>query len=401
MLTKEDRVAEFRDGRAFPDKLTRSKHGHYVELASQMLEIYRDGIGSTRDDLHEAVRTIFWAEEECPPRRVRAFQKLLDDRSNFDGLTGSAASELRIRIFKLSASRHPLVKVPAGLLESEEETVKEEISKRLGRPWLEIEETLFSDVYGLHRLKAFEGYESANALLSRYNEAQAQALLYDATEMTVEARSDFRSIVMAAKRARLMHIVERLGDGHFRFVFAGPATALRETRRYGIDLAKVLPALVACRDWEMVAPIKKFKNGRQPVFKLSSRDKYKSSRAVLPEFDSKLEREFAAKWGTESRDGWTLERESEPRFIGQKAIFPDFVFRHETGKIVLFEIVGHWTPEYLKTKKETLAQFRDEPILLALQQVKAETFTELDFPIVPYKTTLIVKPILEALVGFR
>ena len=238
MLTKEDRVAEFRDGRAFPDKLTHSKHGHYVELASQMLDIYRNGIGSTRDELHEAVRTIFWAEEEYPPRRVRAFQKLLDDRSDFDGLAGSTASDLRIRIFKLSAPRHPLVKVPSGLLENQEDAVKEEISKSLGRPWPEIAEIMFSDVYGLNRLKAFAGYDSPSALLSRYNEAQAQALLYDATEMTVEARSDFRSIVMAAKRARLMHIVERLGDGHFRFVFAGPATALRETRRYGVDLAK-------------------------------------------------------------------------------------------------------------------------------------------------------------------
>jgi predicted nuclease of restriction endonuclease-like RecB superfamily len=60
----------------------------------------------------------------------------------------------------------------------------------------------------------------------------------------------------------------------------------------------------------MIAPIKFFRNGRQPELHISSADSYRSSVSANSEFDSAVERNFAEKWGTASRDGWTVERES-------------------------------------------------------------------------------------------
>lgn len=279
----------------------------------------------------------------------------------------------------------------------EEQTVKNEIAETLGRSWSEIEEELFSDVYELQRLKKFTGYSSETALLARYNEAQIQAALYSATEMQVTARRDYRPIVMAAKRAMMMHDAESLPDKSFRFTFYGPVSPLRITKRYGIHLALIIPRLLACRDWEMKAPIKFFRYGKQPELLLSSRDKYQSSVLENLEFDSEVERNFSEKWGTAPRDGWTLERESEPRFAGQKAFFPDFTFVHESGRRVLMEIVGHWTPEYLKAKRKTLIQFREEPILLALGAGDADSFVETGAEIIRFKKVLKIEPVKQAL----
>jgi predicted nuclease of restriction endonuclease-like RecB superfamily len=290
-----------------------------------------------------------------------------------------------------------LVRRRSIIFAHEEQTVKNEIAETLGRCWSEIEGELFSDVYELQRLRKFEGYESEAAFLARYNEAQIQAALYSAIEMQVTAKRDYRPIVMAAKRAMLMHDAERLPDNSYRFTFYGPVSPLRTTKRYGVHLAQIIPRLLACRDWEMIAPIKFFRNGKQPELRISSSDKYRSSVAASPEFDSVLEKNFAEKWGNASRDGWALERESEARFAGQKAFFPDFTFVHESGRRVLMEIVGHWTPEYLKAKRETLLQFREEPILLAVGSGDADSFLETGAEIIRFKKALKIEPVKDAL----
>ena len=41
MLTRELAIAAYEAGQIKPDRLTRSKHAHYSELAESMLRIYR------------------------------------------------------------------------------------------------------------------------------------------------------------------------------------------------------------------------------------------------------------------------------------------------------------------------------------------------------------------------
>ena len=362
-----------------------------------MLAIYSAGIGQTREDLHRAVDQIFFRESNCPPRRVGAFCKLLDDRSDYNGAEGDDAAKLRMRVFGMAASKHPLVVQSEGLLEHCETAVKEDIAREMKRPWSEIEAELFSDVIALHRLREFRPYACAEAFLTRYNEAQLQAALYDATSMRIVARKDYKRIITAVKLARLMHTALRTEDGAFEFIIDGPTSLLRETRRYGILMARVVPALLACDGWELRARIKKFRQtDLQPELYVCAGD-YRSSVGAPPEFDSKLEETFLNKWGEEPRDGWTLKRESEPRFIRQKAFFPDFTFEHDSGRRVLFEIVGFWTPEYLHSKRETVLRFRDEPLLLAVKCDAAADFEDLGVPVVAFGSGLKLDAILSAL----
>jgi predicted nuclease of restriction endonuclease-like RecB superfamily len=395
MLTKAEAIAEIREGRVYPDKLRRKTDGHYLPAADQMLAIYREGAGKAREELHAAVQEIFWGAA-CPVRRIRASCKLLDDVSDFTDAKDNNAARLRLRVFKLAAEKHPLVKAPRSLLGHCEREVKEAIAREIGRPWMEIEADLFGDVYALHRLKTFSGYATAEALLSRYNEAQLQAVLYDATHMRIVARRGYKQIIRAAKLARLMHSAARSGVG-FEFIFDGPASALRATKRYGILMARVIPALLACEEWELSASIRRYRGAWQPQLLVTSKDGYRSSNSPLPEFDSAVEQGFAERWGVPAREGWTLRHESEPRFSGQKAFFPDFTFEHQDGRRVLFEIVGHWTPEYLKAKHDTLRTFVGEPIVLAVRAAAAGQFSDLGLPIIPFKSALKIECVLSGL----
>jgi predicted nuclease of restriction endonuclease-like RecB superfamily len=283
------------------------------------------------------------------------------------------------------------------LFETDERQVKRDIAQSLDRSWGDIDSELFADVIEFHRLEQFAGYENGRALLARYNVAQVQVALFRAVAMTVWARADFKAILRYAKLARLMHTISRTVDGRYVFRFDGPASVLRTTRRYGVAMARFLPALLSCRDWRMHAVIQTRQSGRSMGLDLTSEDGLHSPVPAPDEFDSSIEEAFARKWGDEPRDGWHLERETEVLHDGQKVFVPDFVFRHEDGRNVLLEIIGFWTPEYLQKKLQTLATFADRQIVLAISHQVGQKLDEVPPQAVVYKSALHVGEILERL----
>lgn len=84
MLTKEEALFKVDAGRVFPDRLKQKKHAHYLALAEAMFRVYEEGVGKTRSELHRAVEALFHQEKALPPKRVKAFCKLLDDVSDYE-----------------------------------------------------------------------------------------------------------------------------------------------------------------------------------------------------------------------------------------------------------------------------------------------------------------------------
>ncbi len=292
MLTKEHAIAEydFQRQRILPDRLTSVPHAHYLSFAEKMLDVYRMGTGRRRGDLHRDIHRDFVDEVDCPLRRIEAFCKLLDDQSQYADAGRRAAPKLRQQVFRIAARHHPLVSQADRLFDNAVEDVRELIAKDLQRDWIDIRSELFADIIENHQLESFDGYPNPSALLSRYNVAQVQATLFRAVSMVIDATTDFKRSLRAAR------------------------------------LAKVL-------------------------------------------------------------------------YSGQKTFIPDFVFRHNDGRVVLMEIIGFWTPEYNAARLETLAVFREAPILLAIHESTSHHF-ELSpgtARSVTYKSALLVKPILQAL----
>lgn len=370
MLTADLSIVHYERGQAIPDRLTRVTHRHYLDYAARMLAAYRAGVGGTRRDLHRAVAAILAHEPDCDRRRIGAFCKLLDEAGEFDTDRKGQAAALRLKVFALAAGMHPLLTEPDKIFERSEKEAKAIVAAEIGRPWAEIEAGLYVDVIDRQPLLNFDGFERPEALLSRYNLAQLQACLYKSTRMTVLASTDFAAIVRHAKLARLLVETRRLPDGRYRIDLSGPASVLQETRRYGVNFARFVSALVACHGWVMRAAVST-PWGTAADVQVTCDDRYRSGVAAPPAFDSGVEAKLAADWG-ESRSGWTLSRDAGILQAGQTTFVPDFLLRHPDGREAFLEVVGFWTPEYLQAKRKTIAMFAGRRIVLAVPRSNAK-----------------------------
>ena len=231
------------------------------------------------------------------------------------------------------------------------------------------------------------------------NRPELQACLYRAERMIVTATDDLKTILRYAKLARLLHEIVRLGPSTYRITFSGPVSVLHQTRRYGVNFAKFLPALLACKGWQMTATLKTPWNTTARL-NLTDSDGFTSHLPSPDEFDSSLEESFAEKFGPE-RAGWRLMRESEILHDHQETFVPDFTFRHKDGAQVLLEIVGFWTPEYLAHKRQRLQKFRHHHILIAVPEKSLREGAPIGPNVLVYKTALKLKPLLEMLEKFR
>ena len=81
-------------------------------------------------------------------------------------------------------------------------------------------------------------------------------------------------------------------------------------------------------------------------------------------YDSSLEQKFAdvlsEHLGRGDPLGWHVTREPEPLIAGGRAMLPDFVLER-FGRRVYLEIVGFWTPDYIKRKAAKLRELLQQP----------------------------------------
>jgi predicted nuclease of restriction endonuclease-like RecB superfamily len=363
MLRSEHSIVRYDRDQAIPDRLTRVTHKHYLQHAQRMLTVYTTGINRTRRELHRSIRGILADEPDCDPRRISALCKILDDAGTFDKDKRGAAAKLRLQVFSIAAKYHPLVTETDGIFERTERETKSLIATELGKPYEEIDAGLYVDVIDRQPLREFPAELTPQELLSQYNLAQLQACLYQCQRMSVEATTDFATIVRYAKLCRLLVETRRVTSG-YRIDMSGPATVLHETRRYGVNFARFVAALASCRNWKMHATVAT-RWGRSANVKLDGEAGYRTHITAPEDFDSQVEKDLAEQWG-EVREGWRLLRDAGILQYGQTTFVPDFKLIHEDGREVFLEIVGFWTPEYLAAKRETIKKFRDHRILLAI-----------------------------------
>ena len=396
MLTREHAIARIEDGIVVPDRLIRSKHAHYSALAKSAARVYEEGRGRTRRELHSAIHRVFANELDCPIRRIDSFCKLLDERGTFEMDEKGLASKLRREVFRKASAHHPLVSHVDKLFGNAEFKVKDLIASSFSKSWMELQEGMFRDLIENHTLLEFQSFATPVELLSRYNIAQTQVALFDAVEVIVQMREDFKSIVRYAKLARLMHRIQRTSDG-YRIALDGPASLLQNTSRYGVSMAKFLPGLLSCRGWSLSASIRKPKWGRLRLL-LDAECGLNSSVVAPSEFDSSVEEKFYERWKNADTLGWTIERETEILSQGQSVFFPDFVFRHQDGRVAMMEIIGFWTPEYLEHKRKSLSLFPKDNLFFAIHQsIDSPSLQIEERRVLRYKTSISVETVLRTL----
>ncbi len=388
MLPSELLAASWQGARVYPRFLRKEQH----LWAEAVLAVIRDHLRKTRGELQDALRAL---EGDSPDYRVvRGFAHLALAGADFSLALETVAPELlRQEAFRLAAEQ-------GSYGEPQAEAVLVALAAKYSLEPAVIREALYADLPENHILSALPDF-TTETLVDRYNLAQAQGLLYSALSMRITAHcnvpGEYRRLFLHLKFHGLMYAVEgNLEDG-YQIYIDGPASLFKQTRKYGINMAVFLPALLHLSRWEMQAVLRK--GDREGTYNLASGAPLRSHYAKPPEYDSLLERSFAERWA-KLETPWILEREVEIVDLKGTVFVPDFALRHPDGRVVHVEIMGFWHPDYLRRKLDKVRRADMPNLILAVSDrlnVGQEDIREIPGPVLFFKGKLEPRRVLEVI----
>jgi hypothetical protein len=189
----------------------------------------------------------------------------------------------------------------------------------------------------------------------------------------------------------------------------GPASVLKQTRKYGTELAKLLPAIMTATEWEFTAQIETEVSDETRIYEFTLDDSQADvfpTQTTTASFDSEIERDFATRIGS-LVEGWSIKREPTILRTGDRVMIPDYSFGREYGSHTetaefYLEVIGFWTPEYLAEKLEKVRHVEsDVPMMLAVNETlncTEEDFAEANVDqVFFYGDTIPVKTVLSRL----
>jgi predicted nuclease of restriction endonuclease-like RecB superfamily len=289
-------------------------------------------------------------------------------------------------------------------------TLAEALSRELNRDITpeHIRAGLYADLPEQQVLSSFEA-PTPEALLHRYNLSQAQGVLYRASSVTITAHrndpGEYKLLFRYLKLFGLMTYIEGDADHGFTLTIDGPTSLFKPSTRYGLALAKLLPALLHVSKWSLVATLMPRALTPQSLatahFSLTPDCGLVSHYPPGKPYDSIVEEAFATRWASTST-AWQLEREVDLIPIPGSVIVPDFRLVHPDGRTFLLEIVGYWRPEYLRKKFAQVRRARRDDLILAISErlnLERAGVSVKDVParIIWFKDRVQPKAVLEAL----
>ena len=379
----------------------------YRQTARELIRLFEAHLGEPKGDLEDAIDELTVADTDY--KIVQGLAKLLKDECEFEVVASVKPREIRQRLFEKANERYPIVRQPTLGEDTQKLEVYSAVADELGISLEECYRGMYADLEENKRLvrigtRTAEKYSSDNDgststttlmgssdaeyehtdltvewLLTRYNLALAQAVLYDATRMRLSVWDHFGTVFSYVKLFGLMHRIYPIdADGErvastdkatgYEAVLDGPASLFSQTRKYGIRMANFLPALPLCERWKMDAEILVDETtGETRRFTLDHSEGLESHYSAGERFDSDVERTLAGKWERATTD-WELVREDDVFDLGDEVMIPDFAIEHPDGRRVVLEIVGFWTPEYLDAKLEKIQKVDAENFVLAVSE---------------------------------
>ena len=394
MLTANLARSRTRDGTVTPLFIDTDDE-QYRKTAKELIQLFGNHLGEPKGELEEMIGELTIADTDY--KVVQGLAKLLKDECEFETVAAAEPRKIRQQLFEKANDSYPIVRQPTLGEDTRQLEVYSTVADRLGISLEECYRGMYADLEDNKRLVQFgdrvsdeyDGMDGTSTtrltgdseesyaediitvdwLLTRYNLALAQAVLYDAARMRIRVWDHFGTVFSYVKLFGLMHRIypinqdgERVtttdaADG-YEAILDGPASLFSQSRKYGIRMANLFPALPLCDRWEMHADILEDEGGPSGdtlSFDLDHTDGLSSHYTAQGDFDSDVERTFAQKWDRTNTD-WELVREDDVLDLGAEVMIPDFALEHPDGRRAILEIVGFWTPEYLDEK---LAKIRD------------------------------------------
>lgn len=369
MLPRELLIFRYQGDSVIPKRLPLDKK--FLTLAQQHIDCFQSCVGQPQKELEEKLALL---EGNSPEYRIkRGLNHLLKNHfSRFEIVSPIKPSYLRQLVFRLASQQPPTASSRQQVIES----VAHFLSKELNRQVLpkEIEDGLYADLEENRILIEFSP-PSPETLIHRYNLSQVQGIFYRASHITLHAyRNDpgeYKLLFRYIKFFQLMSYVEGDADTGFTITIDGPASLFNPSTRYGLALAKMIPALLHVSKWQLTASIhhkdKTKKTERVFQFYLDNNCGLVSHYPKNQTYDSLIEESFANQW-KKLNTPWRLEREVELIPIPPGVMIPDFRIVHPDGRYFLLEIIGYWHPQYLQKKFYQIRRASQKNLLIAVSE---------------------------------
>jgi len=272
---------------------------------------------------------------------IRGLSTLLERRCSFVASSDLPGKEVRLFLFE-----HGFVTT----LE-ERDKLLDEASQYFHASKQKVEEAMFSDLWDEQVLSEFNPL-SPDELIRRYNLSLTQTLLFDALGLNFKVEGNYQYIFRQIKYLGLMY---EINDG---IRVTGPGSLFKKNRKYGTSLAKLLPVIMNAEKWQIHAIIETTIGGEPRILDFDLDFKSKVALPIYMEsiahFDSEVEQQFYRDFKALNL-GWDIVREPDVVKAGNYVVIPDFGF-YKDGMKHYLEIVGFWTPEYLKKKISKLKE---------------------------------------------
>lgn len=375
-----------------------------LAIATTLITCFQAAQGETKGNLNHRLQDL---EGDSTNYRIqRGLAHILTGFSTFETMSPLDPPALRQRTFQLSAQSVASPRATQTTLEK----VADQLTQSLGHVVHpeQVRKGLYADLAENQILTQFEA-PTAEALLHRYNLSQVQGVFYRASQIILTAHrndpGEYKLLFRYLKLFGLMAYIEGDADHGFTLTIDGPASLFKASTRYGLALAKLLPALLHVTKWSLTATINTrdayTKTTRTRQFALNSSCNLTSHYPAGKPFDSMLEESFADRW-QKTNTQWQLEREVDLIPIPGSVMIPDFRLVHPDGRVFLLEIVGYWRSKYLQKKFAQVRKANRRDIILAISDrlnldkagVKVK---ETPAQIVWFKSKLSPKAVLEIL----
>jgi predicted nuclease of restriction endonuclease-like RecB superfamily len=306
-------------------------------LAEKLIQVYTQYQGQKYKKVLEKREEL----ESDDFKVVRGLGTLLERRCSFVSSSDISGRDVRSFLFE-----HGFVTT----LEERDKLLKNasnffQVSKS------EVEKAMFSDLWEEQVLSGVK-LLSPDELIRMYNLSLTQTLLFDALGLNFKVEGNYQFIFRQIKYLGLMYEIDD------SVKVTGPGSLFKKNRKYGTSLAKLLPVIMNAEKWEINAIIETIIGGEPRVldFDLDSESKvaFPVSTESVTHFDSEVEQQFFRDFKALNL-GWEIVREPDVVKAGNYVVIPDFGF-YKDGLKHYLEVVGFWTPEYLKKKISKLKE---------------------------------------------
>ena len=366
---------------------------------------FQSSIGQPKHILDAAIAEL---EGTSPDFKVqRGLAHLLESGfCTFEVISPIDPLSLRRRVFELANQQAPSRDRAVAVLERVARELTAEGDREILPP--ELQQSLYADLPQNRILTQFDP-PTPEALIHRYNLSQVQGIFYRASHLRIDAyRNDpgeYKLLFRYLKLFQLMTYIEGDEDTGFTISVDGPASLFKASTRYGLSLAKAIPALLHVTKWRAIATLQDpdpiTRSPQERFYELTTDCDLVSHYPAGKPFDSLIEESFAKRWET-TKTEWQLEREVHLIPIPGSVAIPDFRLVHPDGRSWILEIVGYWRPEYLRKKfAQVIKADRPDWILAISERLNLEKAgldaRQLPAKVIWFKDRLAPKTVLEAI----